>query len=418
MTRKLYTAAHYAGAGLHYAVAAGLLATAAMIAPPVVLGASLVIVGGVHYGMNRVQKNFFETMMKKHDDDYDYAPELPEIVRDLYKASGLKSENYPLYDMAADESALHREEKAIDSKRSAVKHLANRGLAFIMNSMGQTPNAAAVRLNKPVIMISKPLLKLLDTAEEKAVLAHEFAHAAARHNQARAPMSFALGVAGLSLGLVTVGAFLGAGWIGVPAAIVGGLVAGAVAKKAVMLVTGSGKICGTNDVFLAPGELRRKQGIATVGKYTTTIGAISIATAFNPFYLPAVAASKAVSIAAKGLTARFSRHHEFQADRGAVVLGADPLALATALRKITLVSERSIEAVTGTPAPERGMLTRAWRKATATHPSVDDRIRRLGAMARRQKRSEEEIAAALTGPIEVDAAHNLSFETVRKILAR
>ncbi len=417
MPKKLYTAGHYVGLGLHYAAAAGLVATAVVFANPVVLAASALLVGGMQYGVTRAARGFFETKLKRHEDSYEYAPELGAMTRELYQKSGLKADDFPVYDFNVDETHLveQRIKKALGQE--SIKDGLYAGFAKAMATMGKTPNAAAVRLGKPVIMISTPLLKLLDSDEEKAVLAHEFAHAAAKHHAARAPLTFFTATAGLSLTVMSLGAFFAAGWVGAPLAIGAGIVAAAATVFAVKAAKGTfGETRKKADMSLK--ELHEQKQITGAAKLSRTAVSVSVATVFNPVYLGAFALARTVATGVKMLGARLSRHQEFQADRGAVVLGADPLALITALRKITIVSERSTKAAFGGELPKKGMLSKAWKKATATHPSLPDRMQRLAAMARAQKRSEEDITRALKAPIEVSNDHNMSLETVRAIMAR
>lgn len=107
--------------------------------------------------------------------------------------------------------------------------------------------------------------------------------------------------------------------------------------------------------------------------------------------------------AANLLKKSYSRRLEFQADRGAVALGANPLDLIVSLRKT--------EAVIMRDDPEQA-LSRDWRqgpwpgrmlkRATSlfkTHPATQRRCGRLAKIAARQKYSRADIAAALTDPV-------------------
>lgn len=412
MKMSLYTPGHYLGVGLHYLAAAGLLATAVVLVQPWVIGAAAVVVGGVQYAGLRINKNFFENKLKKHDDTHEHSPRLGEIARELYSKSGLKAEDFPIYDFKADEV------KMLTSKTGAF----DRGLAAAMRQASLTPNAAAVNVGKPIIMISTPLLKALDDAEEKAVLAHEFAHAAARHHYVKMPMSFMMGVAGMSLALTSIGAFFGAGVVGVLAGVGAGIAASICGGLAYTAVTGQLKKLtsgGQDKSQMSLKELAAQKKLKGVSKVSGLAARVGVVSLFNPVYVAAFAAARAVSVANQLVAKRFSRHHEFQADRGAVALGADPLALITALRKITTISERSIKATYGEDGlPKKGYLTSAWKKATATHPELDQRIARLSKLAQKQNASAEAIQRAVKGDLAIDDSHLMNPEVIRAMVAR
>lgn len=406
--KKLYHLGHYIGVGAHYAAGLGLMAGAVMLCQPWVLVTAAALTGGIQYGAQRVQKRFFETKMQRHDENYDFAPELGEIARDLYAKSGLKAENYPLYDFAVDQNKM-----AADKGRNGLRRGIDMLLEKVMEAMSATPNAAAVNLGQPVIMVSKPLLKLLDNAEEKAVLAHEFAHAAARHHATSAPLNFMMGVGVAALGLSATVAFFSSGW-GILAAIVASGFVSVGVKRAL----DQRGITRVDKSFLGFADAIKRKRIEKTGSAAGKLTSLGVATYFNPLYLGAALASTAASVYSKVVKANFSKANEFQADRGAVVLGADPLALITALRKIELVSERSQAEAFGGEVPKKGMLTKAWKKATATHPVTDARIKRLANMARAQKRSETDIHVATKGELQVGEEHTMSYDTIRAVMLR
>ena len=410
MKNSLYTPGHYFAVGLHYLATAGVVAGAVVLAQPWVIGVAAVIVGGVQYAGIKINKNFFETKLKKHDNIHEHSPRLGEISRELYTKSGLKAEDFPIYDFEADQ------EKMANGKAGVF----DRGLEAAMKQASLTPNAAAVNVGKPIIMISTPLLKALNDDEEKAVLAHEFAHAAARHHYVKMPMSFMLGVSGMALALTSIGAFFSAGVVGVLAGVGAGIVASIAGGTAYAAITGNlKKLVGKEKSEMSLKELAAKKKVQGASKVSGMAARVGIVNMFNPLYLAAFAAARAASIVNKLISKRFSRHHEYQADRGAVALGADPLALITALRKITTISERSIAATYGENAlPKKGYLTSAWKKATATHPELDKRIARLSKMAKNQNASEASIQQAVKGDLAIDDSHLMHPEVIRAMVAR
>ncbi len=406
MTARLYTIRHYASAAVHYTATAGLLATTALIAPARVIAAAAALIGGIRYASIKSQRKIFEENLMRHPDVSDVSPTLGKIAQDLYKASGLKAEDYPIYDFRLDENKIADKSEDVRKK-----------LSETFNTMAEAHNAAAMNFGKPVIMISKPLLALLDEAEEKAVLAHEFAHAKAQHNQLGLPQRLAAGVIGTSNAITRIGAFLSAGWVGVPVAIISGLAATGAALKHGAPKDEPAPQADAAGAVMPAARLLKKQAqlrAARVGGLVT----LAVVTAFNPVYPIVYAVTKAIGAATKFVTSAFSRSNEYQADRGAVELGANPLALIGALRKMKAVQEISLKETFGDALPKPGKLKTAWKNANATHPTIPRRVARLASIAKKKGYDAAQIDAAVNSNISIGPEHRMAPALIEKMLAR
>ena len=145
---------------------------------------------------------------------------------------------------------------------------------------------------------------------------------------------------------------------------------------------------------------------------------IAVAAAFNPVYPIVYAVTKAIGAAAKFVTSAFSRSNEYQADRGAVELGANPLALIGALRKMKAVQEISLKEAFGDALPKPGKLKAAWKNANATHPTIPRRVARLASIAKKKGYDEAQINAAVNSNIAIGPEHRMAPALIEKMLAR
>lgn len=400
MSNNLYTPRNIFSIATHYGATAAIAAGSLLVGGPWLMGAAVLITGGISTLVIREQKKYLENNLVQHPDIHEFSPRLGKTADELYAKSGLKAEGNPIYDFRADKDKTAQKPRALDKL-----------FEKLFDVMAQTHNAAALKLGKPVIMISEPLLKLLNDEEEKAVLAHEFAHAAAHHQHIGMPQKLLAGVAGTTNGLAMIGAFWMAGWRGMLTGVVAGVGSALLLKK----VCDNDGILSAKDDTLSLSELAKKKKITTAISTASSLVTAGVLTLFNPMYLALYAATKVMSGASKVITGAFSRSLEYQADRGAVKLGGDPLALITSLRKMTIVAERSKKEAFGGELPKSGALTKAWRKATASHPTLDNRIARLAKVAKKQGISEEFISKAVSGPIEVAAEHNMSYSVIKQL---
>jgi heat shock protein HtpX len=226
------------------------------------------------------------------------------------------------------------------------------------------------------------------------VLAHEFAHVAARHLHVSLPQKLLAGTAKIA---VAGARFLGiwaTGITGMASAVAAHVGAAFVSKEIMKSVL----LCGGK--MPDAQEEKIKEGIGRVVRVTATAASVSVLTWFNPLYLGLFAAAKTVAKGCTLATAGLSRSMEYQADRLAVKLGGDPLALVTSLRKIHHVHAQ-LSAAQGAAPVESGRLTKIWKNLHASHPTVERRAARLARIARKNGATPAQIDAALTGAVRV-----------------
>lgn len=402
--KKLYRPVNLASVTAHYA-ATGIAAAATLaIASPWAIGAAILLLGGITTLVVREQKKMMEDGLIIHPVNHIHSPRLGEMVRDLYEKSGLPVGKYEVYNFRADS-------KKIDNRKGLRKELSE-----MFNTMANVPNAAAFNLGKPVIMISEPLLKLLDDDEEKAVLAHEFVHATAKHQHVALPQRLLTGVMAVSNGLTLLGTAIGTGLVAFGSAVVSAVVAG----RAVQALHKDGDLLAEKKDYLSIPQLIRRKEAETVSKITGSIASVGVLTYFMPAYLPLYAAVRGLALGGKVLNGTLSRSMEYQADRGAVEhFEASPLALITSLRKITAISERSKHAAAnGEPMPEKSLLTRTWAGLTASHPTLERRIERLSQLALAQGFSEAAIHEARTKTFDLSGADNIPRRVIEQMARR
>jgi heat shock protein HtpX len=302
---------------------------------------------------------FAEEYFQKHQENHPDSPNLYKMVDELYKTSGLNRHKTEIFDYGeSDFTSL---------------------------------NAGFVRkLGKPMILISSKLLELFPDHEEKAILAHEFAHAAARHHRTTLPLDILNNVAKTSASLAIIGEAMSSGGLSIAISATAALAVGVGIKM----------------------KLPKQKKLALASVAVTGLGVLS---AFNPAILTALAVRQAVSISASFIDKSFSRTKEYQADKGAVTLGANPLSLMTALRKMQAYKEQKLKSY---PEPIQKLLNNPFvktlNKLFATHPPTEKRIKRLTNIAIENGYSQEAIHQAAKGELESlnKRDHNIRDNTI------
>lgn len=406
MNWRLYGLRNYLGIATHYGSMAGMAAVSYALGSPWVIGGVALFSTGYFWARLRDSKQVMENTLQPHPDVHKLSPRLGKIARELYQASGLQADQYPIYDFRAKPITKN------DSPEQAnIKKQINKAL----HATRLIPNAAALHLGQPVIMISEPLLALLSDDEEKAVLAHEFAHAAARHQHVNIPLTILGTMTRYTNKITMIFAMFASGFW----AFAGGIATQIATGRAARALQ-SQKDLGADNSDLTLIDRHRKGMINRNVNAASTLAGVGYFSFVNPAFAPLWATLVVVNTGIKVALGGLSRSLEYQADKGAVKLGANPLALVTALRKLDTLQTRSIERAWGGKEnmPQVDLIDRAWKRATTTHPATAQRIGRLSALARRQGFGTEAIDKAIQGPLDLSPTAYIPYDTIHKMATR
>lgn len=404
MPARLYSPRHIGSAALHYSAQIATGAGALMFAPFWAVGAGIAVTAGVLKLSLDANKKVLENDLKQHPDKHPHAPYLGQMVKELYQKSGLDSDDYPVYDFKPKQLPPQ-----IGKKRSVTDSIKD-----MLTTTAKTPNAAAFHMDKPVIMISEPLLELLDDHEQKAVLAHEFAHAAARHQHLSMPQAFIASSARIAAGLAQLTAFIKSG-LGAIAGIGTALGIEALIEK----YHPKGHLLRDQNPFMTLPEKHEKMKLLSLTRTFGNVAGVGAVSLFYPAFLPIWAGAKAVTFSSQLISKSQSRSMEYQADKGAVTLGASPLALIMALRKMEALIKRSVKKEWGNnPLPEKGKLTSLWNELNATHPTLNKRIGQLTKIARQNGFAEHAIHSATHDPVDISHAPDVPPDVAQAMALR
>jgi heat shock protein HtpX len=335
---------------------------------------------------HRLWEEYTGKTLNRYPDVQRFSPHLGEIAARLYQASGLSAQDHPIYDVRA---------RPYEGKNVFLKY----GLKW-WNYAGWSAfgagdyNAYATNAGKPVIMISEPLLKLLDDDEEEAILAHEFGHVVA--NDCRYGF-FQITAARCAIAMnVLTGAWALA--MTGPRGVFSGIaifMASFLAYRYLYL-TGL-RLMGRPFVFRGSrlGNEVRLVRILIAGALTIYgIASCLLLGGFFHAYGAYISAALGLSVAAALFTAAYSQNREYRADQNALALGAAPVALITALRKIRTARHKIF---TSAESHEKSIFTKAF----STHPPFGLRLERIAAAARQRGVSKELVTKAMTMPVDL-----------------
>lgn len=359
-----------------------------MISLPWTVIAAAATTFGMKGIISNAGKKVLEEKLVEHPDVHKFSPNLKKMVTELYQKTGLSSKTYPVYGF--------KTQNVDDDKDGCLVA----GFSKVFNMMAQTPNAAASHIGKPVIMISEPALQIMNDAEEYAVLAHEFAHIGAHHNFIGKMHSFIGSIARSSNAFLRVSEAVAAGWKGILSSCALVFSTQAYYKK----IHSNADLLEKDKKLQTIGEFQLKKEMELNKSYISQIGFTLALTAFNPNYFGIYVATKALNEATILVEKRLSRSKEYQADAGSIKLGANPLALITALRKITKLYEHSLVNEYGfdpRATKVEDPLTRYYNKQKLTHPELKERFSAIAEIAKDKGYSSAEIDHAIHGKITI-----------------
>ena len=357
----------------HLLASTALTGAAITVAPATVVALGYSFAAGLNYLRAKASLSHYKKNLSVHPKKHKFSPNLQGMVNTLFEKSGLDGHKAVIYNLDAEDEKDEKKEK--DKKR---RERAGEILGL--------PNAAAFSLGEPIIMASDSLLQVLNDDEEYAVLGHEFAHVMGQH----VPILIAAQVA-------TAGASLAAQATKIAEWINAGNDSMIASSFAYLAMASGVKTIGDIINNKKDGKTKEQNKLKTyaAAHMLGSIASAVVTSVYNPAYPVIYAAAQTIGYGGVLLNKSLSRSFEYQCDRNAVeLLDANPLALITALRKITSIQQQEQEKQTGKKAD--GSLTSRWRELHSTHPATHKRIQRLAEIARKQGISEQKIQDALT----------------------
>lgn len=324
--------------------------------------------------------------LKQHGASHEFSPNLRRIVDEVCKAAGRDPARVPLYDYS-----LSRPRAEVSP--SVVRKLSR----FLLE--GSSHSAATTG---DMLMVSVPLLKLLDDGEEHAIMAHEMAHIVLGH-----------AVIGGLLWMVRMMIFHTAAVYWLLAIWQGGWTAVGIAACLPLTFTflfRSWFPAWKKKGRLTPQEAGQRGWAQIVYVFTYYPVLFSLLGLFAPGVLTAYLIFGLVANAAAIMAGLASQSRERQADAGAVALGCDPLALAMALRKIVFLQDRAQQKLFES---KRTVKRGGFLQLYATHPTLEERVETLCRNAYRSGISWARAQEVKRGDINLPADHDIPEDVVR-----
>lgn len=377
---KYFRPINYLQEATHFTAATAILAAVGFWVGPWVIAGCAAGSGLLSLGGGKLAHELIGKYFKKQELTDSQNKGVAQFIKEFTDKAGLDKEPV-LYDFEIDM------EHAKDRKDDLTT----------LPQVKRIMNAAAGGLGEHFLLVSQPLLDALEPKEVRAVMAHEFTHLGAGHTKLSLASGWLLTTT-MFAGMFALGsAVLSAGWV-----------IGALSVAGVLGVSYAGHklMPKKEEQYTRDGEIRPKAKAVELGVMAgQEIISVALLAIANPVVvLTAYAVEQGSFWGANIVNKSLSRRHEFQADRGAVDMGADPLMLIQSLRKI----EKSLEL----NAPDLAY-ARNWREGpwymralkmaasiVKSHPDTQRRCMRLAKMAEKQGCDAQNIANALYGPID------------------
>lgn len=377
---KFYKPQDLAQQALHFGAAATVMGAVGWWVGPLTMAGCAVAAGGITLGANKLGESIFKNFFKEHEVQGDAHKDIKSFAKEFTKAAGLRLMP-TLKDMQ------------FDYEKSGKK----KDMNYQLPQLRRVLNAAVGGSKDKYLLVSQPLIDALDSGQSKAVIGHEFAHLGAGHIGSSKLMGW-LQTTTMLAGMFTLGAaVVSTGWL------VG---AAAFAASMGIFYAGHKMMPDKRDSYTRDGELKPKAKAIELGTMAAEeVLSTAVLAVVNPIpVLTAYAVEQTSFWSALLINKSHSRRHEFQADREAVRLGANPLDLVTSLRTIEKALEIQEPEIAASRNWRKGSLTARFLKASAsitkTHPDTLRRCNRLVKEARKLNYTEMEIDRAMKEPID------------------
>lgn len=373
----------------HFGVAASVAAATAYAVKPWQSLTGAALTAGAAFVVTSVQKFLFsKEHFKAHPERSKHSPNLGRIIKEVGASAGMDPKDFKVYDV---------ETKKLEGE-----------IADAFNRIAKTPNAMATKGMREMVFMSKPLMQILNDDEEKAVVGHEVAHLKAGHLIKSGLLRGLTQFSKFSNQLVVVATTLASGVQNIGYSFFARFITNHWYE---MLADRKHILQIPKDKKNLAQTIKSKQ-IKKGREIFASAAQVSTLSYLYPPYLPVYAAAKGIKIGTALLERHFSRVNEYQADKGAVVFGASPLALITALRKMEIVYAESKKRALEGEEIKTGALTKIWNKLTATHPPTEKRIAHLAQIALAEGYDPDEIQEARKGALNIEEITFIPAETL------
>lgn len=375
------------------------------------IGGQWVAVAGVSFGLLTTltllsyHATAAKSLLKRHGESHEHSPNLGKTIRELCAAAGKDYGKLPVLDLNVSEEAFAQLPER--RKKSARRHALS-----AMSSYAEGD----------VVIISDPMLKLLDDPEEKAIIGLEFAHMLCHHGRLGQLRKGMMDIITFTvLGVMVMITWDMMGWDGTFAAL--GAMAAAIAGVKFGHKDGN-KLFANDESALSPADLVARDKARSFAGLLVFVAWVAVLMVFSSkLALAMFIGANVLWLVAMLFNNAAGRVSEYQADEGTVALGASPLALITALRKIQMLNERSKQkfmAATAQPQEQAGGFSRCWQEMSHSHPPTEKRIARAAALAKKKGIAEEDIKRAVVGEIKLAEDHiqDLPYDVMRQLMKR